>query len=165
MVALWSVIDLGAMAFGDSLEGDDGMKVVAMLGDVLESLVHRPVTRPYPFERHEPPASLRGELQWDPTKCIGCGLCVRDCPAGAIEIITVDKQDRRFVMRYHLDRCLFCSQCVRSCRRECFNMSSDRWELAAQSHEPFTLFYGDDADVEIARTEFSEPDAGEPGKS
>jgi NAD(P)H-quinone oxidoreductase subunit I/formate hydrogenlyase subunit 6 len=153
------------MVGGDSLEGDDGMKVVAMLGDVLESLVHRPVTRPYPFERHEPPPSLRGQLQWDPTNCIGCGLCVRDCPAKAIEIITVDKEDKRFVMRYHLDRCLFCSQCVQSCRRECLSMSSDSWELAAQSLEPFSLLYGDDADVEITHTALSKPDAGKPETS
>jgi formate hydrogenlyase subunit 6/NADH:ubiquinone oxidoreductase subunit I len=138
------------------------MKVVAMLGDVLESLFHRPVTRPYPFERHEPPESLRGEVEWDPAKCIGCGLCVRDCPAKAIEIITIDKEDRRFVMRYHLDRCLFCSQCVQSCRRGCLHLSSDRWELAAQSLEPFTHLYGDDADVVIVRSEPSEPDAEAP---
>jgi formate hydrogenlyase subunit 6/NADH:ubiquinone oxidoreductase subunit I len=138
------------------------MKAVTMLGDVLESLLHRPVTRRYPFERHKPPESLRGELQWDHTQCTGCALCVRDCPAKAIEIITVNKQEKRFVMRYHLDRCLFCGQCVESCRRKCLSLSSDRWELAALSLEPFTLYFGDDADVEIARTEPSDPDAGEP---
>jgi formate hydrogenlyase subunit 6/NADH:ubiquinone oxidoreductase subunit I len=139
------------------------MKVVTMLGDVLESLVHRPVTRPYPFERRKPPESLRGQLQWDHTDCIGCGLCVRDCPAKAIEIITVDKEAKRFVMRYHLDRCLFCSQCVESCRRDCLRMSNDHWELAAGSLEPFTLFYGDEKDVEIARNEVSDRGAETPG--
>jgi formate hydrogenlyase subunit 6/NADH:ubiquinone oxidoreductase subunit I len=128
------------------------MKTVTMLGDVLRSLVHKPVTRLYPFERHEPPERLRGQLDWDPTNCTGCGLCVKDCPAEAIEIITVNKAEKRFVMRYHLDRCLFCGQCVKSCRRKCLTQSGDHWELAALTEDPFTLYYGNEEDVETART-------------
>jgi formate hydrogenlyase subunit 6/NADH:ubiquinone oxidoreductase subunit I len=127
------------------------MKATTMLGDVLVSLLHRPVTRRYPFERQQPPKRLRGELQWDQTNCTGCGLCVIDCPAKAIEIITVSKKEKRFVVRYHLDRCLFCGQCVQSCRRKCLALSSDSWELAALTKEPFTLHYGNERDVEIVR--------------
>jgi formate hydrogenlyase subunit 6/NADH:ubiquinone oxidoreductase subunit I len=138
------------------------MKMTTMLGDVMQSLFKPPATRQYPCERQEPPERLRGCLHWDSTNCIGCGLCAKDCPANAIEVIVLDKKAKRFVVRYHLDRCLFCGQCVESCPRNCLELSQDDWELAALSKEPFTLYYGDDADVKIARTGLSEADIDQP---
>jgi hypothetical protein len=41
---------------------------------------------------------------------------------------------------------------VESCRRECLSLSNDRWELAAQTTEPFSLMYGRETDVEAAET-------------
>jgi formate hydrogenlyase subunit 6/NADH:ubiquinone oxidoreductase subunit I len=124
------------------------MKIGAMLSDVFRSLLRRPATRQYPLERQPAPERLRGKLRWHPEKCTGCCLCVKDCPANAIEVIMVDKAARRFVVRYHLDRCTYCAQCVQSCRQGCLEMSSEEWELAAASKEPFTVYYGDEADVE-----------------
>ncbi len=124
------------------------MKIGAMLGDVFRSLFRRPATRQYPFERKEAPERLRGKLHWDPEKCTGCLLCVKDCPAQAIEVFMVDKANKRFVLRYHLDRCTYCAQCVVSCRPGALEMSNDEWELAATSKEPFTVTYGDEADVQ-----------------
>lgn len=123
------------------------MNFSAMLGDVLKSLFRRPATERYPFERHATPARLRGALHWNPEKCTGCGLCVKDCPANAIELITVDKVNKRFVLRYHADRCTYCAQCVQNCRFKCLEMSPDEWELAALTKEPFTVYYGDETDV------------------
>ncbi len=111
------------------------MKIGTMVGDVLGSLFRQPVTQQYPFERKEAPRRLRGKLHWDAEKCTGCLLCVKDCPAQAIEVIMVDKANKRFVMRYHVDRCTFCSQCVVSCRQGALGMSSEEWELAALNRE------------------------------
>jgi len=124
------------------------VKIGAMLGDVFGSLFRRPATRQYPFERRKAPERLRGKLHWDAEKCTGCLLCVKDCPANAIEVFMVDKATKRFAVRYHLDRCTYCAQCVVSCRPGALQMSSDEWELAATCKEPFTVYYGDDADVE-----------------
>lgn len=68
------------------------MKIATMLGDVWQSIWQRPITQKYPFERLEAPVRLRGKLHWNPEKCTGCALCNKDCPANAIEIITVDKK-------------------------------------------------------------------------
>ncbi len=42
----------------------------------------------------------------DNSKCIGCGACVRDCPAGAITLdpLTIDKE-----------KCIGCGKCISSC--------------------------------------------------
>jgi formate hydrogenlyase subunit 6/NADH:ubiquinone oxidoreductase subunit I len=119
-----------------------------MLQDVLISLVHRPVTERYPFERQPVPSRLRGKVLWDAAKCIGCGLCVKNCPAEALELHVLDKKAKRFVMRYHVDRCLFCAQCTYTCPRDALSLSNEQWELAALSKEPFDVYYGEEADVQ-----------------
>ncbi|MDD5368563.1 MAG: 4Fe-4S dicluster domain-containing protein [Anaerolineaceae bacterium] len=124
------------------------MKIGAMFGDVFQSLFKQPVTERYPFERHPTPERLRGEFQYDPSKCTGCQLCVKDCPSEAIELITLDRVAKRFVMRYHVDRCTFCAQCVQSCRFKCIRLSSEQWELAALSKDAFVVYYGKEEDIE-----------------
>jgi formate hydrogenlyase subunit 6/NADH:ubiquinone oxidoreductase subunit I len=75
-------------------------------------------------------------------------LCSLDCPANAIELITLDKKAKRFVLRYHLDQCAFCGQCVESCRFGCLELSNKEWELAAPSGERFTLTHGRQENIE-----------------
>ena len=118
-----------------------------MVSDVLRSFFRKPITRRYPFERKEAPANFRGKLAWDNAKCTGCQLCVKDCPANAIELIIIDRASKRFIMRFHTDRCTFCSQCTINCRPKCLNLSHEDWELAELTREPFTVYYGKEADI------------------
>lgn len=124
------------------------MRIGSMLVDTIRSLFQKPATQLYPFEREDTPDRLRGKLRWNPENCTGCCLCVKDCPSDAIEIITLDKKAKKFVMRYHADRCTFCAQCVQNCRFNCISLSSDEWELASVNTEPFTVHYGNEADLE-----------------
>lgn len=124
------------------------MKIVTMLGDVVRSVWKRPFTRRYPLEKKAAPERLRGRLYYNPANCSGCCLCIKECPAEALELITLDKKEKRFVMRYHLDRCTYCAQCVQNCRFGCLEMSPQEWELAASDKVPFTIYYGEEADVE-----------------
>jgi len=123
------------------------VRPATLLRDVMTSLLHRPITVLYPAERRAVPAALRGALTWTPDKCTGCGLCVKDCPSNAIELITLDKAAKRFVIRYHVDRCAFCAQCVQNCRFKCLEMSPGQWELAALNKQPFTVLLGEETDV------------------
>jgi len=118
-----------------------------MVSDVLRAFFTKPITRQYPFERKEAPENFRGKLVWDLTKCTGCQLCIKDCPANAIELIVIDRATKRFVMRFHTDRCTFCSQCVINCRQKCLDLSDKEWELASLTRTPFTVYYGHDVDV------------------
>jgi formate hydrogenlyase subunit 6/NADH:ubiquinone oxidoreductase subunit I len=123
-------------------------RIGAMFGDIARALLQRPATQLYPRERHPVPARLRGALQFDPARCSGCGVCAKDCPANALDVITIDKKAKRFVLRYHVDRCTFCAQCVESCNYDCLKMSSEAWELAAANKQAFTLLLGNQNDVE-----------------
>lgn len=138
------------------------MKIGTMLKDVSLAFINRPVTERYPFIRRPTPDRLRGQLRWNPEKCTGCELCAMDCPAGAIELIVLDKKAKRFVFCFHLNRCTFCGQCVQSCRHGCLEMPADDWELASLSKDVFTCYYGEDEDVGEALARAASPNAGGP---
>lgn len=118
------------------------------------------MTQKYPFERRPTPARLRGALHFNPEKCTGCGMCIKDCPADAIELITLDKKNKQFVLRYHIDRCTFCAQCVRTCSYNCLEMSPEQWELAAGDRQPFTVLYGNESDVKTVLERFARGETG-----
>jgi len=125
------------------------MKIGSMIGDILSSLFKKPATVEYPFEKLPTPERYHGKLSWQPEKCTGCQLCIKDCPADALELLVVDKVNKRFVMRYDMDKCTYCAQCIQVCRFNCFNMNENDWELASIQKQPFTVYYGREEDVEF----------------
>ncbi len=137
------------------------MRIGAMLGDTIRSLLKKPVTEKYPFERlHPGPERLRGALSYQTGKCSGCGVCVKDCPANALEVVTLDKKAKKFVIVYHVDRCTFCAQCVKSCNYKCFAMANQEWELAGLKRESFIRYYGTDDEVKQYLAQRAQPDSG-----
>lgn len=123
------------------------MKAGSMLKDILISFFSKPITEKYPFERPEIADRFRGKLHFDPTKCTGCNLCSKDCPANALEIIIIDRAAKRFVARYNIDKCIYCAQCIQSCKFKCIGLSKEDWELASLSKEPFLVQYGKEEDI------------------
>ena len=141
------------------------MKIGSMFKDIITSFFKKPVTENYPTERPEVAARFRGKLYYDPAKCTGCQLCVKDCPSDALEIITIDRANKRFVARYHVDRCTYCGQCVESCKFKCMGMSNEDWELAALNKESFQVDYGREEDLAALMEKFSgnQPDPTKEG--
>jgi formate hydrogenlyase subunit 6/NADH:ubiquinone oxidoreductase subunit I len=135
------------------------MKLGSMFGEIARSLFRKPATEKYPFERALAPKRFRGLLRYDAEKCTGCQLCVKDCPADAIEIIAVDKPNKRFIMRYQMDRCTYCAQCVEDCRFGCIQMSNEQWELAALNKTPFLVTYGRTEDIDRFLGQFAPADS------
>jgi NAD(P)H-quinone oxidoreductase subunit I/formate hydrogenlyase subunit 6 len=126
------------------------MMIGTMFSDVLASAFSKPATQLYPKERSHPAESYRGKLSFSPLACTGCGLCIKDCPAKAIELTTLDRAAKRFVMTYHMERCLYCGQCEVSCKFKCINLAHDEWEHAALGKKEFTQYYGKAEDIEIS---------------
>ena len=68
----------------------------------------------------EPQGYFRGRLDYDKERCIGCKLCIRVCPANAIEFLEEEKK-----IQIHVDRCCYCSQCTEICPVKCLSMSKE----------------------------------------
>jgi formate hydrogenlyase subunit 6/NADH:ubiquinone oxidoreductase subunit I len=73
----------------------------------------------------EVPKGFRGKIVYDRDKCIGCKLCLKVCPANAIEFIPETKK-----IKIHVDHCICCSQCNDICPKNCLSMS-DNFFVAA----------------------------------
>jgi formate hydrogenlyase subunit 6/NADH:ubiquinone oxidoreductase subunit I len=61
---------------------------------------------------------FRGRLNYDRSKCIGCRLCIKVCPANATDY---RPEEKKIVI--HNDRCCFCAQCTEICPVKCLTMS------------------------------------------
>ncbi|MFH0791389.1 MAG: 4Fe-4S binding protein [Candidatus Omnitrophota bacterium] len=98
-----------------------------MLREVLNSIFKKPATNLYPAEKLEMPENFRGRLVFDPQKCTGCRLCMKDCPSGAITIYKTG--EKQFEAVIDLGRCIYCAQCVDSCPKKAIT-STKEVELA-----------------------------------
>ena len=101
--------------------------VSPMIKEVFSHLFKKPATSKYPFVKAEVPEGFRGKQVFDINLCISCGLCSRDCPAKAIEMVDVDGKRRPL---FHLDLCIFCYQCAEGCPRNAIK-SSEVFELSS----------------------------------
>ena len=54
------------------------------------------------------------DIKVDADRCSGCGICVQDCPVGAIRL-----KDKKALVR---DECTRCGACVRICPEEALNL-------------------------------------------
>jgi formate hydrogenlyase subunit 6/NADH:ubiquinone oxidoreductase subunit I len=109
-----------------------------MAGEVLRHLTRKPATVDYPSVKTEMPAGYRGKILFIAARCVGCNLCVKDCPAKAIAINKVG--DKRFEAVFDLDRCIFCSQCVDSCNKHALETSPE-YELASLDRASLRLVF------------------------
>jgi len=94
-----------------------------LLPELWHSLVSQPCTVGYPFEPAVLPAGFRGRVVVDPDKCKGCGLCVRDCPAFALELQRESRDKYKLI--YYPDRCAYCGQCEISCHADAISLQND----------------------------------------
>lgn len=107
---------------------------IYMLPQILRTLANGPSTVSFPFGPLDLPESYRGRVEIDADKCRGCSLCVRDCPANALEL----RRESRdvFQLVYHPDRCAYCGQCELSCNFGAIRLSNS---FTTATTDPSTL--------------------------
>lgn len=74
------------------------------------------------------PPNFRGKINYDKDKCTGCGLCIRVCPAYAIELTIPGKDEKGREIKkvmFYVSRCAFCSQCIDVCPKDAIKMSDE----------------------------------------
>ncbi len=109
-------------------------KRLALLLSLLDALIGGAETVSYPETELELPNGFRGAIQLDPEKCTGCGLCARDCPASALELVKESKSNYKLI--YNPARCAYCGQCELSCHRDAISHSN---QLTGSTRDPHSI--------------------------
>lgn len=110
-----------------------------MIQQILASIFKKPATVMYPHSKMEMPDKFRGEIKFTQSLCIGCKMCMRDCPAGAINIVKV--ADKVFEAEIDLGKCIYCAQCVDSCPKKALE-STKAMELASLDRGKLKVRFG-----------------------
>ena len=109
-----------------------------ILHEAMKSFFKKPATQNYPAEKTPMPPGFRGKLQFIPEKCIGCRLCMKDCPAQAIVIEKVG--EKRFECHIDLSKCIYCGQCTDTCMKKALLMTGE-FELAGITRNELKIVY------------------------
>ncbi len=107
------------------------------LKEILRNVAKKPATSQYPASQPELPEDFRGIPILLINKCTGCGLCAKDCPSAAIEMIPDERTKRKQAPRFDYWKCIRCAQCYYSCRYGALFMS-EVFELATCCKEAAT---------------------------
>ena len=93
----------------------------------VSNIFNKPATIEYPFVKPKLPDDFRGQPIFDTNLCISCGLCSRNCPVKAIEM--VDVEGKKYP-QFDLGRCIFCYKCAEDCLKKAIK-NSTIFELAS----------------------------------
>ena len=106
----------------DKIKADlelDKVKVFVYAKTALKNLFSKPATVAYPEKPAEFPERMRGHIEINAADCIGCGMCMRSCPPGAI---TVNRAENTWsISRFD---CVQCGSCVNMCPKKCLSIVS-----------------------------------------
>jgi ech hydrogenase subunit F len=96
---------------------------------VMKNLFSAPATTAYPAKPREYPERTRGHVEINIDNCIMCGMCMRSCPPGAIEV-------KRAENTWTINRfdCVQCGYCVEKCPKKCLSIVPGYQEPDVEKH-------------------------------
>ena len=109
----------------------------AGLFTVFKHLFKSPVTLEYPEKKRELNDNFRGKPVVE--GCIGCGICQKVCPTGAISF-TKDENGKVSSYTVDLKKCMFCGNCEYYCPKGAIKLTQE-YELATDDIDELVLKY------------------------
>lgn len=106
---------------------------MSILNVLLENLRLGPLTLRFP-ERLPPVEALRGPVQIDAARCVGCATCAYVCASSAICVTDVSGHVA-YRWEYDPGRCTFCARCSDYCPGQALALAS----------EPAPVYHGREA--------------------
>jgi formate hydrogenlyase subunit 6/NADH:ubiquinone oxidoreductase subunit I len=110
-------------------------RVSQMFRKAVTNIFVQPATTKYPFVKAKLADGFRGQPIFNCKLCIGCGLCRKDCPTQAIEMVMGDGKKYPQV---NLSKCIFCYTCAEGCPKKAITCS-DVFELATTDKSSLVL--------------------------
>ena len=104
---------------------------------VMRHLFKKPITQEYPEKRRQIPTAFRGKPVVK--GCVGCGVCKKVCPAGAISFHK-DFDGNVTSYTFDLKKCIFCGNCAFYCPHQAITMSGE-YELGTNNDLDLKLTY------------------------
>jgi len=101
-------------------------RIPELLRKSISTIFAKPVTAKCPDVKSQISPNYRGQPVFDTQLCIGCGLCCKECPSKAIEMVVVNGKKRP---QFSLDKCIFCYRCAEVCCKHAITPSSN-YELS-----------------------------------
>ena len=91
----------------------------------------------YPVKSAPAMPNYRGRIKYDPTKCMGCGMCERVCAGGSISnaLVGTTEETELYERTFDLTSCTFCSYCADFCSTDAIELSPDFEHLMGTKHE------------------------------
>ncbi len=106
--------------------------------EALKSIFTRPATIQYPKERTPVEPDARGRHYADLRRCIGCSLCMIECPTNAIKMERIPegysrpkKNPKAVYPVINYLQCIFCYRCVSVCPTSAYVTTSE-YRLASE---------------------------------
>ncbi|MEM0380243.1 MAG: 4Fe-4S binding protein [Desulfurococcaceae archaeon] len=103
-----------------------------LINIILRNFISKPATIQYPFQQTVIEKDYRGRHYPDLNKCTGCSLCKIECPADAIEMVSIPGEyivprinPRRIYPVINYFRCVYCYRCVTICPVDAYITTND----------------------------------------
>ncbi len=80
---------------------------------------------------HNPEAQkFEKELLFYQERCVGCGICQKQCPVGAVQLLKTESQGADSLrMDFHREKCICCGRCEQECIGTAREVCGTAWEI------------------------------------